>query len=272
MEKWALGAAPKKIDIRDYKGKVSCAAVYPESFELKMPSVRNQGYVASCVAHALATSVEYFHRKETGTIQQMSTNYIYGNRRETDWKQPGMRVRDALKTLCSYGDVRYTIFPGNYEVPKSVEQFETVVNAVFSEGTVNRVKRYFSLNTDSAIKSCLMTYGPVIISLDWYADNTVKDGVVQITGTKSKFDGSHCVVIYGWDSRGWKIQNSWGVSWGISGRAILPFGTKLNEAWGVEDMSNETAGLKIVTPYKSSVGQTFAKVVNNVLNFVLNRS
>ena len=43
------------------------------------------------------------------------------------------------------------------------------------------------------------------------------------------------MVIYGWNKQGWKIQNSWGTSWGNQGRAILPYDTKLSEAYGVID-------------------------------------
>lgn len=272
---YGMGVAPAKFDLRDYRAKfkgVATAAQFPAVFELPMPNVKNQGQVGSCVAHSIATVIEYFDNTETGGTEPMSTGYIYGNRRNSTWKDSGMRTREALKNATSYGDVQKVKFPQNVEVPEAIKLFEEKGDALIQEGSVNRIANFFKLNTVSSIKQCLMTYGPVLVIVKWYDDNYVKDGILHITGNSAKADGQHCMVCYGWDQRGWKIQNSWGSHWGASGRTILPFNTKFVEVWGIadEDNSKET-NLKIIHPYNSQFGQKFAKGLNKLINLILGR-
>lgn len=57
-----------------------------------------------------------------------------------------------------------------------------------------------------------------------------------LTAAKHKREnGYHCMVIYGWCEKGWKILNSWGKSWGDAGKAILPYTVPLSESWGIID-------------------------------------
>ena len=269
MVRYGLGAQPSLVDVRDYRG-VARTNRFPDSFELTMMPVKNQGAVGSCVAHALASVIEYFDRVENGAFTAKSVLYIYGNRRLSDWKESGMRIRDALKTCCEYGDVEYRELPGNYEVPDAIDRFEQVGTVLSLRGCAHGIKRYFRLNDTDAIKECLMTCGPVIFSVPWYDDNYVYDGVLHITGNKAKSDGLHCMVIYGWEPRGWLIQNSWGLLWGNHGRAILPFDVKLSEAWGLED-KEDPESIEIEKPFLSELGQTVAKILNRILNWLLRR-
>lgn len=267
---YGLGVAPAKFDLRDYRAKfkgVATAAQFPSVFELAMPNIKNQGLVGSCVAHSLATVIEYFDHNETGSVAPMSTGYIYGNRRNSAWKNSGMRVRDALKNATAYGDVEKVKFPQNVEVPDAIRLFEQKGDSLKEEGAVNRIATFFKLDSTSAIKQCLMTYGPVLVIVKWYDDNYLKDGVLHITGNEAMANGQHCMVCYGWNSRGWKIQNSWGAAWGSLGRTILPFNTKFVEVWGIADEKNNKENkLKIVHPYATEIGQKFAKGINKIIN------
>ncbi len=271
--KRSLGAIRETIDVRDYKGKTELTE-FPRSFALSMPAVKDQGTVCSCVAHALASTIEYLDYKEVGDYRTMSTDYIYGNRRGSLWKKDGMRIRDALKACCTYGDVSYEEMPGNTEVPEVIDLFESVAEQLLPSGRVNGIRRYFRLDDANAIKSCLLNYGPVLFSIPWYDDNYVRDGILHVTGTKEKENGSHCMVIFGWDTRGWKVQNSWGDRWAINGRVILPFDTKLTEAWGIEDKSNCEQPYKfdIVVPFATDFGKFISKLINIVLNWLLRRN
>lgn len=265
----SLGAIRETIDVRDYRGKTELTE-FPRSFALSMPAVKDQGTVCSCVAHALASTIEYLCYQEIGSYYTMSTDYIYGNRRGSLWKEDGMRIRDALKACCTYGDVSYEEMPGNTEVPEVIDLFESVAEQLLPSGRVNGIRRYFRLDDANAIKSCLLNYGPVLFSIPWYDDNYVRDGILHVTGTKEKENGSHCMVIYGWNENGWKIQNSWGTRWANQGRAILPFDTQIDEAWGVEDKYNdeEAEDIKIVVPFTGSIGKIIAEFLNWLLNLL----
>ena len=76
-----LGAVLSPIDVRDYQLVCSSSASYPTSFELEnMPEVKSQGLVSSCVAHALATIIEYLFRgAETSIVFFASSSTIVGS-------------------------------------------------------------------------------------------------------------------------------------------------------------------------------------------------
>lgn len=271
-----FGVAPARFDIRDYKIKykgIATAAAFPEQFELLMPKVKYQAQVGSCVAHSLSTVIEYFNKVETNENIVMSTGYIYGNRRNSNWKKPGMRVRDALKNACEYGDVPNKYMPDNIEVPKAIAEFEKKGNELIEIGKVNQIKKFFKITSESAMKQCLMDYGPILVIVKWYSNNYV-DGqtILNITNNKKYYDGQHCMVCYGWNKKGWKIQNSWGIGWGRLGKCIIPFGTNFVEVWGIVDQENDqVANLELIQPCKNKISKTAAKGLNTIVNFIIGR-
>ena len=46
------------------------------------------------------------------------------------------------------------------------------------------------------------------------------------------------MIIYGYNDKGWLIQNSWGNEWGNKGKAILPFDYELDTAWAIDTENN----------------------------------
>lgn len=260
----SFGALFSKKDVRDYRLDCASAPVeFPAEFELKMPKVKDQKQVGSCVAHAIATTVEYFNNLQQNSNEEMSVGYIYGNRTNTVHTGSGMYTREAIAVTCKYGDVPKKLFPYNREVPEIIEKFNKESEELFEKGYPNRFTSYYRLYTDDEIKTSLMQNGPVIFAMKWYGDIKVVDGVIT---TEQKEDGGgHCMVIYGWDERGWKIQNSWSIFWAKGGRAILPYDVKIREAWGIIDTFTNTK-TKVIKPYNSKVGNMVAKVINLIVN------
>ena len=76
------------------------------------------------------------------------------------------------------------------------------------------------------------------------------------------------MVIYGWDSRGWKVQNSWGTWWGTQGKAVIPYDVKITELWTVTDDVIE--GMNIKKPYSTELGMKLAKIINAFWAFIQN--
>lgn len=258
-EEKSLGAIFSPPDVRDYR--ICCATAaseFPAEFELPMPEVKNQGQVCSCVAHAIATTVEYFSRVQGDDDREMSVGYIYGNRRNTANTGTGMVTRDAIAVTCDYGDVVKTLFPENEEVPAVIERFEKHVNEFFSKGYPNRFTSYYRCATETEIKTALMKGSPVIFAMQWHGGNYVDgSGVLVEQGEES---GGHCMVIYGWDTRGWKFQNSWGVAWGKGGRAVLPYTSTIREAWGVVDEISENQRKVRIAELEASNAALTAKI------------
>lgn len=262
----SFGALFSKKDVRDYQ--IDCSTVpaeFPTEFELKMPNVKSQGSVGSCVAHAIATTIEYFNKLQENNSDEMSVGYIYGNRTNTTHTGKGMYMRDAIANTCKYGDVTKDLFPYNEEVPGIIHRFEDSVGELFDKGCTNRFTSYYRLYTVDEIKTSLINNGPVIFAIKWYKDIKVVDGM--ITTSQNVDGGGHCMVIYGWDERGWKIQNSWGAKWSKNGRAVLPYEVKIREAWGIVDtLSGSTTN--VVKPYSSKFGKIVAKIFNALINYV----
>lgn len=235
----SFGAIPSKIDIRDYVASVSVDIDLPEEFELEMCAVKNQGAVGSCVAYSISEVIEYFNKVQEGKYVKMSTGYIYGNRINTNYTGSGMYPSSALSNTVKYGDVPNSMFSYNVEVPEAIKKFAEQCFELSPDAVPNRLSSYFRLDTKEAIKVSLIKNGPVVFAMPWYSDISIKDGVIQHDPDSTSVRGHHCMVVYGWNETGWKIQNSWGTSWGHQGRAILPYYVKITEAYGVTDEISE---------------------------------
>lgn len=240
-EEFGKGAL-SKVDIREYSASFSpCGASaetveFPEEFELKMPAVKNQSTTSACVAFSLSTVVEYFNELQEGSYVKMSTGYIYGNRRKSDgFTGQGMYVSDALNTVVKYGDVPNKLFNSNLEVPEAIEVFEKKALDIAEDAYPNRFTEFFALKTRDDMKLNLMQNGPIVFSIQWYKGYYVEAGTNLLKFRTQTKDGSHCMVIYGWNKDGWKFQNSWGTMFGDGGRAVYPYDAPLQNCYGVID-------------------------------------
>lgn len=259
------GAIFSDYDVRDYQ--LICATAnksqdFPQTFELEMRGIKHQGEIGSCVAHSLASIIEYYNHIQTGRDIKMSVGYIYGNRENSTHKAPGMVIRDALEVVKNYGDVPYSAFPYNIEAPEAIELFNARGKQLLNQGYPNRISEYYRVNSADAIKTALLNGKPVLSAMYWYTDMEVKDGI--LTTNFEGFDGGHCMFIYGWDERGWKIQNSWGRHWGIRGTVIVPYNIPIAELWVVSDDIIENMIVK--KPLANKKLKPLAKLINKIVN------
>lgn len=264
-----LGAEFSPPDLRDYKiAKASIGADFPEEFELDMPPVKNQGSVGSCVAHAIATSAEYFNKRQHDLDIELSVGYIYGNRVFPLGTGSGMVTRYAIANFCADGAPFLTDFPLHCEVPDIITAVEAKKEELHDKASKFRFTAYVKVAKEEELKTALMDGNPIIIAVDWYDDMQVKDG--KFYSAKKKKDGGHAMVIYGWDKDGWKVQNSWGILWGNHGTAVWPYDYKLRECYAIID--TEDTHLDIDTPHsaKTPFGKWCVRVGNRVYAFFYN--
>lgn len=265
----ACGAVFSDIDIRDYKAVCTTKGYsFPKEFELDTYRVKDQQDVGSCVAHALSSIIEYYNIKQRDDYTEMSTGYIYGNRTNSRHKDPGMVMRDALDIVAKYGDVTKQCFPYNVETPLAIKMYNKQAHDLFEVGLPNRISEYCRITTVWAAKLSLMSGNPLLMAIEWYDDMSLDDNGVLHTNNVG-YAGGHCMFIYGWDERGWKVQNSWGEEWGMNGKFILPYNINIPECWSVID--NIIDGACIKKPFKSKAGKIFAKIVNQVCNTLRNK-
>lgn len=263
-----LGALDPKVDLRDYtyEPEIAMAAELPEEFELWTPDIKNQGVVGSCVAHTAAEIEEYFNHIENKPNKELSVGYIYGCR--YNYKGEGMYLRDALKTLKNRGVVEKYEFPYNKEVPVIITLFEEADQLGWETDKNHKITSYFSINgkgeeLQDKVKRCLMNNGPVMMSVPWYKDFEVVNGIITSPSNMNCSQGGHCILLYGWNKDGWLIQNSWGKHWGNGGRATYPYDYPVKEFWGVTD--TEVGDVK-KTDYNEFM-TIVIKVINGIINF-----
>lgn len=261
----SLGCLPPKVDLRDYKVKVSPAEslMLPETFALDLKiRVKNQLNVGSCVAHATSSILEYFDHGQT----DLSTNFIYGIQNQFCGQDaPGMYIQDACKIVKAYGDMIEADCKGNNEVPKCYSIAEAALSDPLKVGRASffRIESYYSCLTPQDIKYAIHTYGPVLACVKWHQNHTIdKNNVVQMD--KSSPYEYHAIMLYGWDENGFLFQNSWGTMFGKGGRAVIPF-TAIAEAKALVDYENPKDDNLHQTNY-GKVATIVIKVINKIIN------
>lgn len=271
MDNYTFGGLRSLFDLRDYK--MTKAGIhsqnFPKTFQLtNMPSVKDQGNINSCCAHASSTIVEYFNRTQTGETDPMSTGFIYGNRQNTIIHTQGMMLHTALENLRSDGDVKTEDFPQNIEMPQAETLFNQYYPALKDKALPYRITGYYYCPSVDSIKAALMKDGPVLVAMFWRKDMSFEEDGYTLKTKQRWFDvkeGVHTMVIYGWDETGWLIQNSWGTNWGKEGRCRIPYYIRLLETWAAVD-TNIDNRTDIKKPCTSSAGKTLAKIINAIVN------
>lgn len=248
-------------DVRDYTIKAD--KEFPKTFCLNTVPVKNQHSKPTCTAHALSSVVEYHHQRQHGEHREFSTEFIYGMREKDYYIGDGMVIRDGLNTLLKYGDVYHEDCRGNRNYKDAMETVKADFANLQELAFPHRISAYFRINSAEELKTALMKYGVVVVAMSMYKnDKLVKDIYTYPPDAKKR--GAHCVFIYGWDERGWLVQNSWGKLYGWDGRFVIPYDFKFIEMWGVAD--DITDGV-IVKPKRNAILDLIYSIINKLLNW-----
>lgn len=257
MSDFGTGCSPCKTDVRDYRLKSDTAEKLPEKFLLPMGKVKNQWAKQTCVAHAMASLMEYHYMKDTHQYLPFSTEFIYGNRTEDTPSGEGMYIRDGLKIAQKVGDVPESIMPGNHSY-KTAKHNTDVCKVSFKElAQQNRITAYYKIHTVEEAKYAIYHHGAVITGIKLYDRYLLDRKSVFYQKPDGKYTG-HAVLIIGWTPEYLILQNSWGTLWGENGRFFLSqdaFDSWLYDTYGVTD--DEQA---VLMP--SELTKRTAKIVN----------
>ena len=256
-----IQAVRSKFDVRDYK--ICSRANLPVSYECpEKVRIKNQGSKPTCVAHAASSLIEYHYKRlNNGSNKSFSTEFIYGTRDIGYYVGDGMMIRDALKTLVKYGDCFKTDCPGNNDVQEAINNIYKKEDHYRELASYNKLAAYFRCTTNDDIKTAIIDHGPVLVSMNTYSGAKIVDDVY--TYDPNADHGRHCVMVYGWDERGWLIQNSWGESYAGDGRFVIPFDYKFNEAWGVTNaVFVDNIEFERPSKFKNFIYRIYNKIVN----------
>lgn len=249
------GCLPSPNDLRDFKCSSSVTHIeLPNEYSLGAYSIKDQGVVNSCVAHALSSMLE-----RTGYT--FSTGWIYGYRPEDYYQGEGMYPREALKTLLKVGAVKNEDFNYNIEMQEAKELVDKNIDKLTAVAAPY-ITAYARLNTENEIKSWIYVHNtavPIAIATeDLQID---KRNIIQIP---SEYPNSgHALLIIGWNETGFIIQNSWGKDWGDNGCAILPYEYEIREAWGVT-----TTQYHAIESVKKPKLNLFRKIIQHIVNYI----
>ena len=256
------GLVLSPIDIRDYKLKTIDTNIPKEYFINTIP-IKNQRTSPTCVPHVLSEIVEFHTFKDNNSFNRFSTEFIYGNRNETEYTSEGMYYRDGFRILKEYGDVRYEDLKGNSASAAAARKnISNNINVLKEKAYPFRISSYYKISSIEELKYSIYNYGPVAAAVRWQKDNII-NGTYQFDELAPST--YHAVLIVGWNENELIIQNSWGRSFGIDGYFKIPYEVArvvIKEMYGVtDDIEN------IIKPHKTN---WFVTLMNTIINIMQN--
>jgi hypothetical protein len=243
-----MDARPDALDIRDlpYRPRLRTlpdhfpdeqdVATYLERYK---PYVLDQGNEGACTGFGLAAVINYLRwsdwerdrliGKARSAPEKVSERMLYEAARLYDeWDgedYDGSSCRGAMKGWHKHGVTLAELWPyvskKGFQPPKPGWEKAAVEVPL---GAYFRIDQREIVDMQSAI----VETGAIYVSCDthagWDEVKAVKqweDAVIRQKGRKT--EGGHAFAIVGYGRRGFVVQNSWGLDWGYSGFALLPY-------------------------------------------------
>jgi hypothetical protein len=219
----------------------------PPVLTLATPAIRDQGTLGSCTSFCGAEAYEIMYRYKNGAFPAvLSPAFLYYEERvnilhEKITADDGAYMVDIDLALQKYGictEALY-VYPSSdvstaYKTPPT--------SAAISNALNYKISAYTLINTGdtAAVKNCLRHNIPVMMGLNVYDNkrtyqyfeglNTTSYTYNPLTSTGAIISGltllgGHATPIIGYDDtkKAFKVQNSWGTSWGLSGFYYMPY-------------------------------------------------
>jgi C1A family cysteine protease len=219
------------LDHRDraHRYEIPVGAVIEGDFDLRpdWPVIYDQGQTNSCVAHAVASVMEYLRRAQGRQAFTPSRLFIYYCARAYENETAldnGTEIRDAIKAVVKIGAPPESDWPF---FPHLVTKRPTKV--AYANAAKDLVIRYAPVPQEiEHIRSCLRHKIPVVFGsstfANWATRSVDQTGVVPMPGPNDEPDGGHAMVIVGHqvEQRRFIIANSWSRQWGDQGFGYMP--------------------------------------------------
>jgi C1A family cysteine protease len=200
---------PATFDWRDFNGKNY------------VTGVRSQGNCGSCWAFATTAALESNVMIYTGVNANLAEQILIscGNAGGCDGGYPTTAssfIRDTGLAAESY----YAYTATNGACANATAGWQNAASRIFSWHYVGNTTN----PTLEQIKNELVTYGPLVTTMDVYSDFYYYNGGVY-QHTSGTYQGGHAILIVGYDDDGqyFIVKNSWGSNWGESGYFRIDF-------------------------------------------------
>lgn len=204
-------------DPRDwkYQDHLVGAVEIPTSLDLrgKLLSVRNQGSLGTCAAFAGAAMKEWQERVEVNYTGYFSPWFIYLHRDSVGGAE-GMYLRNVMQLLQKKG------VPPESEVPyHDATMASQISSQAVTDALLYVISNYAQVYSVDELKTALVKNGVCLVAVPIYNYSTRP--WKQNAG--DSLIGGHAMAVCGYDSTGFLIRNSWGITWGSAGYTTMPY-------------------------------------------------
>lgn len=189
--------------------------------DISMIPVMNQGFLGTCVAHALVTIKQWLDFKETGKIVSLSRRFLYSLSRvkagleETDGQ--GLPPRVAAKVLCDVGTTDDDSIDNNNL--NHIDYCSLIISPEMAQNAkIYMTKGYaFCDMTAEGLMQDIAHFGLITATIAYDSSTWLQAFIRKV----KQIMGWHQIVIYGYKKEGedtrffWR--NSWGKLWGSYG-------------------------------------------------------
>lgn len=192
--------------------------------------VKNQGYIGSCTAQAIAAAIQ-FDKDKRGFKWPVafypSAMFIYYNSRKIEGnakRDAGSQIRSGMKVVAKYGVCNYAI----WKYRKNL-LFKKPNKNCYTKAKQHQILEYLSLDNSSVteLKSCLAAGFPFIFGIEVFenfmSDSVTKNGIVSMPSPSERSIGGHAMLAVGYSNQRFIVRNSWGKDWGDQGYCYIPF-------------------------------------------------
>ena len=261
-----FGCIPSGYDVRDYKLNIADDSV-PRQFEYPVLGIKNQKDTPRCTVFASSELVEYCYYRINNQYIKFSTDFIYAHK---DDDTPGMKIRDALKVLQIYGDVPDVMLSGNHDSTYARDKVEANKEYLYPLAESHRISAYFKLVSIEDVKYAICSCAPVIAGMHW-CGGTIVDRYGQLSYDVTAGYTNHAVLIIGYNSIGFVVQNSWGKAWGKDGTFLIPYQDYYELVFEAYGVTNNMEIIKYPKIKNKILYITINKIVNGVKHLWWNR-
>jgi C1A family cysteine protease len=189
------------------------AVTYPSYYYItSVPPVTDQGTTPQCVAYSDAYDQNQQDRPELGRFNQMDHNLFF---QQIGGTSDGAYVENALNRRRDFGYPEKVNVPASGGYPSQDGNQDTATHKIAGWTQI-------ALDVDS-IKAALKLGHGVIFTTEWYHSwfHPFTSGKLP---APDYVVGDHAIWCRGWnDTYGFRLRNSWGTGWGLSGDCFTPY-------------------------------------------------
>jgi C1A family cysteine protease len=212
-----------------YAPKSGVESPLPESVDLQpfCPPVVDQGNTSSCTANAIAGAYQFERMQAQITPLTPSRLFIYWNERAAEGdtgQDAGAFGGDGINSLETIGVCDESLWPFD---PSQLTVKPS--DSAFAAALPHTVLQRQVVTTLDDIKGAIADKHLVAFGISLYesfeSPAVASTGIVPVPSPAEGLLGGHEMDIVGYDDsrQMFKVRNSWGTSWGLSGYCWIPY-------------------------------------------------